>query len=89
MNWFTSITQVIQLIPSILQLIVQIEQVFKPVQAANPGVKLGTTKKQLVLDSLSSVEVNDKVTNAISTFTDKAVKTLNVAGFSTNQPFGT
>lgn len=68
MNWLLIATQVIQLLPSILQAIMEIEK------AVGPGN--GDVKKAIVMSALPDGAPVEKVSAAV----DASVKALNVAG---------
>lgn len=68
---------IITLLPSILQLILQINELFKGL----PGT---TVKKQLIMDSLSIAGANSKTVDTVSKIVDKSVTTLKAAGWDSD-----
>lgn len=70
MNWLSAVLGLLQLAPSIVQLIVQIEQLF--------GAGNGVDKKAIVMSTVSSAPT--AVQSTVSTFTDGVVSAANKAG---------
>lgn len=74
MGIFSEILQIIQLAPAILQLITQLETIF----AGQP--KTGAAKKAIVMNTLSTAGLPPVTTQALGSFVDSTVSTLNSAG---------
>ena len=72
MNWLQVVASLVQLAPSILQLIVQIEQVF--------GSGSGAVKKSIVMEPVKSCGAPVEVVAGVSNMVDAHVAALNQAG---------
>ncbi len=70
--------QILQLLPAILSAIVSVENVI--------GAGNGSTKKQLILDSVSTSGTDSQLIDLTSKLIDTVVKTLNTAHIFTKTP---
>lgn len=72
MNWLQDALMLIQLAPNILQLILQVEQIF--------GAGSGAAKKAVVTDAVVAAGAPETVTAKVGSLIDRNVASLNVAG---------
>lgn len=72
---------IITLLPSILQLILQINELFKGLPGSG---QQGPVKKQLIMDTLSIAGANSKTADTVSKVVDKSVTTLKTVGWDSD-----
>ena len=78
MNWLQKLLALLQLVPSILTTIVQVESVF---QAAGVATGTGASKKDVVMAAVTSAtDVAPEIVASVGNTADKIVGALNAGG---------